>query len=284
VSEQTSNETPIGFEDLDKRVSHTEKQVEAVGVSLRETAKWIISGIAVAAAGVIAGTSLSSLGAFGIEWRLLAAFSAASIGFIGLGYLFASALKVIIPPHLTLEDAIDGKTISAQWKQEIEIRMRPLLAPFSGTLKGFCDHLRASTNLDGSPLSPDETRSLSTYRRLLGSTVSLELQRLLFRRLTLKTFIVTPIIALTFLLFAWAANPAKEDLRVPALEKAVDVQPNDIARLGRVLGNPLCVGARLDVIVFGEWRSGVQEIVTVPKPSCPPTRLRLDHGRFSQVN
>jgi hypothetical protein len=108
------------------------------------------------------------------------------------------------------------------------------------------------------------------------------LRQLSFRRLTRRTFVVTSIIALAFMAFAWAANPAKDQPRVvPALEKQVDVNPNDTARLGKILG-PTCVDAKLHVIVLGEWRSGVQEVVTVPNPSCHPVRLRLDHGRFSE--
>jgi hypothetical protein len=286
MSEETSYETPIGFEDLEERVSAIEKQVEAAGISLRETAKWITSGVAVAAAGVIAGTSLSSLGALGVGWRLFAALSAGAVGILGLGYLFASALKVIVPPSLTLQDFADGRGISADWKEKIELRTKPLLTPFSrfsvNTLKDFCDYLRAPKNHDGSPLSTNETRSLNASRRLIGSTANSELRRLLFGRLTRKTFWVTPIIALAIFVFAWAATPAKEEV-VPTLEKVVDVNQDDIALLGKALGAPGCVDAKLDVIVLGEWRSGVQDVVTVPQPSCPPVRLRLDQGRFSQV-
>jgi hypothetical protein len=279
----SDDETPIGFEDLEERVSAIEKQVVAAGISMQETAKWIISGVAVAAAGVIAGASLSSLGELGVGWRLFAALSAAAVGIGGLGYLFASALKVIVPPSLTLQDFADGREISADWKEKIELRTKPLLRPFSvNTLKDFSDYLRAPKNHDGSPLSPNETRSLYVSRRLIGLTANSELRQLLFSGLTLKTFVVTPIIALAIFVFAWAATPAKEEV-VPTLEKLVDVNQDDIALLGKALGAPGCVDAKLDVIVLGEWRSDVQDVVTVPQPSCPPVRLRLDQGRFSQV-
>jgi hypothetical protein len=127
VSNGATRDASIGFADIEERVHAIEQQADAAGISLRETAKWIISGIAVAAAGVIAGTSLSSLGALDIGGRLYAAISAAIVGFIGLAYLFASALKVITPPSLTLRDVVDGREISDRWKQEIEQRTRPLL-------------------------------------------------------------------------------------------------------------------------------------------------------------
>jgi hypothetical protein len=287
VRQETSHETPIGFKDLEELANAREKQVEAAGISLRETAKWITSGVAVAAAGVIAGTSLSSLGALGPGWRLFAALSAVAVGLVGLGGLFAFAIKVIAPPSLTLQDFVDSGEISADWKNKIELRTKPLLGGlFGNTLKEFGDYLRSPRNRDGSPLSPDDTRSLKETRRLISLTANSELRRLLFDRLIRVTFVIAPIIALAIIAFAWAANPAKDELRVappPPLETIVDVNPGDIALLGKALGAPACAGAKLHVIVLEEWRSGIQDTVTVPKPSCPPVRLRLDQGRFSQM-
>jgi hypothetical protein len=288
VRQATSHEAPIGFEVLAELANAQEKQVEAAGSSLRETAKWITSGIAVAAAGVIVGTSLSSLGALGLGWRLFTALSAVAVGLVGLGALFAFAIKVIAPPSLTLQDFADGREISAGWKNKIELRTKPLLAGlFVNTLEELCDYLRSPKNHDGSPLSPNDWRSLKESRRLISLTANSELRRLLFDRLVRVTFVITPIIAVAIIAFAWAANPAKDELRVllpPPLEKIVDVNPDDIALLGKALGAPACVDAKLYVIVLEEWRSGVQDVVTVPKPSCPPVRLRLDQGRFSQAS
>jgi hypothetical protein len=96
---------------------------------------------------------------------------------------------------------------------------------------------------------------------------------------------VTPIIALVCFVFAFAANPGKEELRVvPAIEKVVDVKKDDSGLLNKAFVNSTCVDTRLNVIALGEWQSGAQDVVTVPTPSCPPVRLRLDGGRFSQAN
>jgi hypothetical protein len=277
VSNQAASEAPVGLEELEESVNAIEKQVEAAGTSLRETAKWIIGGIAVAAAGVIAGTSLSSLGTLGIGWRLMIALSAAALGFIALGYLFASALDVIVPPAPTLQDFAEGKGISYSHKRLIDRKIRPFLEPFGvKSLKDFCEYLNAPETA--------KTRSLSASVRLIKSTANAELRRLFFHNLKIKTFVVTPIIALAFTAFSWAANPPKSELRVvPPLDASIDVNQADIALLSRVLGSPACVEAKLHVILLGEWQSGVQEVVTVPKPSCPPVRLRLNYGRFSKT-
>ncbi|WP_315803207.1 hypothetical protein [Bradyrhizobium sp. SZCCHNS3002] len=285
MSDTRLRENPIGLEDVEERVNETGRRVESNAISLRDTAKWIIGGIAVAAAGVIAGTSLSSLGTLGFGWQLLVAISAAMAGFIALGCLFASSLKVIVPPNLTLEDFADGKELPHRWKMQIERSAAPLLERLSITgLQGFRDYVRADTNSDGSPRSPDQKRAVVALRKLVQSTANLELQRLLFRQLTLETFWITPIVGLAFAAFAFVTSAAKEEIRVvPAVEVPVVVAQDNVALLSKVLGAPMCVEGALNVIVLGEWRSGVQDVVTVPKPSCPPVRLRLDHGRFSSA-
>src|SRR5215831_2752381 len=86
------------FQYINEQTRDWETQVSAMGSALRETAKWIIGGLAVATGGVVAGTSLISLGEPEVGWRLLFAILAFAIGLLGLGLLFGVALKVIVPP------------------------------------------------------------------------------------------------------------------------------------------------------------------------------------------
>jgi hypothetical protein len=88
---------------FEERVVAVEQRVETARVSLPETARWIIGGVALAAAGVITGASLSSLGALGLGWHLVAAVAAIAVGVLALGYLFNAALGVILPLDLTLQ-------------------------------------------------------------------------------------------------------------------------------------------------------------------------------------
>ena len=121
-------------------------------------------------------------------------------------------------------------------------------------------------------------------RRLVGARATSAERELQFRRLQRHAFLLTPLIAAVCIGISVAANPPKQELRkVPAVEKAVDVHQADAAMLRTALGDPACVGPKLQVIVLGEWPSGVQDVVTVPATSCLPLRLRLDQGRFSQV-
>lgn len=266
---------------LDERIKEIEKHTEAAGTSFRETAKWIISGIALATAGVIAGTSLSSLGTLGVGWRLFAAIAALVIGYVGLGFLFLFALAVIAPRERTLQDVSAGRGMPVRWRTEIEEKARPVLkANKFETLAEFCNFAENPKHGDDSKLSEDEMRNFNMIRRTVGAVVKAVERELEFRRLKYRTFAITPVIALAAIVFAWAANPAKET-RVPTMDMVVAVNQNDAAVLRNALGSAGCVGSKLHVIVLGEWPSGVQDVVTVPAPSCPPVRLRLDHGRFS---
>jgi hypothetical protein len=268
---------------LAERVNEIEKQSETAGTSLRETAKWIISGIALATAGVIAGTSLSSLGALGYGERYFEALAAAAIGYAGLGILFATALAVIVPRDHTLQEIADGIDIPAHWQREIEEKLQPLLFPKRiKTLKEFCAYAEDPKNDNMTPLSGEDLVTFNMSRRWIGAKAQSVERDLQFRRLKLRTFAITPVIALAFLGFSSIANPSTEK-RVPVLEKAVDVNQDDIAVLRAALASPACVVQKLPVIVLSEWPSGVQDVVTVPVSGCPPVRLRLDHGRFSKA-
>jgi len=290
VSDDATHDHATRFEYFKERVDIVDKQVEAAGKSLRDTARWIISGIAVATVGVIAGTSLSSLGALGPalgpECRLFVACLAAAVGIAGLGVLFAYALGVIDPPTLTLREVADGTQIPADWRKKIETSLKPLLLLASlqtaHTLKTFSKYSMAPTNPDGSALRSDEKLSFSEARRLIDLTISADVRQYSFARLKRRTILITPIITAASVMYAWAANPAKDDPRVvPVLEKVVEVAQSDTVRLEKILGTPACAGPKLDVIVLSEWRSGAQNVVTVPTSSCPPVRLVLDQGRFS---
>lgn len=278
----TPTKTAVG-DYIAERVTEIEKQSETAGTSLRETAKWIISGIAVATAGVIAGTSLSSLGALGYGVPYFEALAAAAIGYMGLGILFATALAVIVPRDHTLQEIADGTDIPARWRRKIEEKLQPLLFPERiKTLKEFTAYAAAPTNEDMTPLSGEDLVTFNLSRRWIGAKARSVERELQFRRLKRRTFAITPVIAVAFLAFSSIANPPTEK-RVPALEKTVDVNQDDIAVLRAALASPACTVQKLPVIVLSEWPSGVQDVVTVPGFACPPVRLRLDHGRLSKA-
>lgn len=280
----TENKATDSAQYAAARVDEFEKRSAAVETSLRDTAKWIIGGIAVAAGGIIAGTSLSSLGALGFNGRFFAAIGCAVVAYGMLGFLFVSALAVIAPRDHTLQEIAEGADLPKGWRGRIENKIQPLLPRGIATLQDFNDFAAQPVDPHGRPLTGEPLVVFNMVRRLVGARATSAERELQFRRLQRLAFALTPLIAVACIGFSVAVNPPKQELRkVPAVEKAVDVHQADAAMLRTALGNAACVGPKLQVVVLGEWPSGVQDVVTVPSASCPPLRLRLDQGRFSQV-
>jgi hypothetical protein len=168
--------------------------------------------------------------------------------------------------------------LSAAWKNEIEAKLTPIFANHFRTLTEFCEY---DEGAEAKALKGIEAVTFNLLKRRLAVIAKLAMQELHFQRLTHRTFTVTPLIAIAFLVFAWAANPPKV-LDVPTMEKPLQVDAADRPLLGKIFpGAAACSGPTLHVIVLGEWPSGVQDVVTVPSQGCPPVRLRLDHGRIS---
>ncbi len=76
----------------------------AASQSLRDTAKWLVGGVAATAAGVFAGSSLTALGS--LDWttnfpRLAMAAAGISSDSTGLGIIFVSAIQVLTRESMT---------------------------------------------------------------------------------------------------------------------------------------------------------------------------------------
>jgi hypothetical protein len=127
----------------------------------------------------------------------------------------------------------------------------------------------------GKPVDPqmrEELREAGRSLRIVESDMKAEHSRYLFEGLRRRIFLVTPVVSLAFGALAWAANPGKDAVR--------DINPvvtdADASQLNA--GSRDCIGARLKVIAYREWRSGAQDVLTIPTDKCPAARLRLDHG------
>jgi len=112
-------------------IEHVEKRTEAnidadraAIAILRDTAKWIVGGVAVAAGGVIAGSALTSLGSLGLEPRLLVAFCAAVLGFAALASLLWIAIDVLAPRTYEIHALLRGETIATRDLAPILSRFR----------------------------------------------------------------------------------------------------------------------------------------------------------------
>jgi hypothetical protein len=95
-------------------------QVTGAINSLRDTAKWISGGVAVAAGGVLAGSALNGLGSVQPIWRLALAIAGAFIGLVALGLVLWRAIDVLAPRRLSLTSLSDPRVVPGTTAREIE--------------------------------------------------------------------------------------------------------------------------------------------------------------------
>lgn len=92
--------------------------------SLRDTAKWLVSGVAATAAGVFAGSSLTSLGSLDPSAdmaRLIVAGIGVLVGFAGLGIVIGFALRVLQRESVTFRGLVnsdDGEVAAVRAKMQ----------------------------------------------------------------------------------------------------------------------------------------------------------------------
>jgi hypothetical protein len=256
------------------------------GDDVRAVAKWIVGGITGTAVGVIAGSLLTSLGALGWEVRLLVAGGAAALGFAMLGFLLWFALGVITPRSYSMPSIAAGKDITPRRLRRIEPAVANLLPTGITSLEKFVtEGLRLAREASRPGATDDVKRQNAEYRRkmhLIRSSLIYEHLLLLFGELKNRVFALTPLIALAFGIFAWAAGPHAATSMKPYV-KHVTVASEDVAALSGILSASDCpkkLGV-IDVVVLSERSSGAEDVITTAQGNCPPVRLRLDGGRLT---
>jgi hypothetical protein len=191
-----------------------EAAVEKAKDTVRELARWIVGGVALAAGGVIGGASLTSVGSLGWAWRLQLAGGAAIVGLLLLGCLMWVALDVIAPRSYSLNDIAKGVDILPRRLKVIEARVKDLYPDGIQTLAQFVEVRTALNHVAREPWAPPEvTETAEEYRNkatLIRISLTYEHLLLLFRRLKFWLFLLTAFIAIAFGIFAWAANPPKD--------------------------------------------------------------------------
>jgi hypothetical protein len=184
---------------------------EKAATDVRAVAKWVVGGVAAASGGVIAGASLTAIGALNPGGRLLMAFLSAAIGLGLLGFLMWSAVDVIAPRSYSLGGIAGGNDIRPKRLVAIEANVSSLYLDGATTLAAFVAHGRAADAAARGPAATvDGIKLARTYAqraKLVRASIIYEHLLLLFASLRWRVFLVTPFIALALGLFAWAANP-----------------------------------------------------------------------------
>ena len=180
--------------------------------SLRDTAKWLVGGVAATAAGVFAGSSLTSLGS--LEWskdhlRLFLALVGASAGFFGLAAITRAAVGVLNRRSLTMREiALADEAELVTLRMTIEARYKGRFPKGIETLKAYVDCVDAARRRGAiTPLDQALLADARADNDVMSADGTFLLVKARFDRLVDSLGWATPVAAVGFGLFAWAANP-----------------------------------------------------------------------------
>jgi hypothetical protein len=192
----------------------------AAADKLRDTAKWLFTGIVATAGAVLAGTSLTSMGSLDPGWRLGLAVAGLAVGILGLGLLAGAAMKVLTvnlgTPRMIAEDAEFGET-----RAELDAMFRNSWPKSATGYKSLVD--RVSKEFAADPETRDEAflSAGSGMLREMTAVAGFLVVRGQFRRMLRNMWWQVLLIALGLGLFAWAANPPALAKERPALSLEV---------------------------------------------------------------
>jgi hypothetical protein len=243
--------------------------------NLRDTAKWMISGIAGAATLIVGSSTLSQLGALEPSnprlWIALAALlAAASLCWIP----FVRAVDVLRSELLTLEGfvaAADG-----EFRQSADV-VAGLMGAFPGglSMRDFVRDYRAlrTKAWNDAPDRASAEKAIASlddrYQTCREACVS-QLVALRFDRLVQALKMPGALILLTFLVFTWMANPPKDAPRLFDKPYVEALTPERIAALRSAGVAPACYGPGARLVAVGAPDAGPQTAILMPPPAVAP--------------
>lgn len=196
--------------------------------SLRDTAKWMVGGVAATAVGVFAGSSLTSLGSLD-PWsdrdRLVLAIAALAVGFIGLAAIFEKAIRVLTVETMTFRQvaapAVAGSERAALQARLIET-YAPLLPQGTTTLEGYIQRVeQAKTANPKQAADNDVLAKVKENVDILTAAGGFIWVYNRFSALVSALKWAVPTMIAGFGLFAWAANPPDAKPSPPAFSLTI---------------------------------------------------------------
>jgi len=195
--------------------------------SVRDTAKWVVAGLAGVATALAAGSQLSSIGSLDLGWRLAVAVVAAVTGLMTVGAGIWITVDMLLPTQVGLAELADSKN-SANGD------VRRYIADHRELLQGQAENVEALKAKYDSKLADRDKKYAaaranikdeaavaaanaanaevvylaSVVQKLLGFAV-LQQVRLGFVRWRNKMAVIAIVTAVALLAFAWSANPPK---------------------------------------------------------------------------
>jgi hypothetical protein len=261
------------------------KKLDTARDNLRETAKWVVTGTGGIVALIVGSSSFTGLGSFTLDdHRLWLAVVCLAAGCLLSWLPFRQALAVIATNVTSLREIVQ-----AQAMIETRLRVNELLVnicpPKYATVEKLSAALDEIAALRLAEDADEGTRKHQTARLLrlapyvdyalaLGLTV--ELRRRFERMIAIMRW-TGPFIIIFFLVFAWAANPGKDDSALAHPRPASIVfRPENAAELALSSLPESCYKPSLAVLLLAEKSQGGFSAVTVPHDTCPTLRLDID--------
>ena len=264
------------------------KKLDTARDSLRETAKWVVTGTGGIVALIVGGSSFTGLGSFAPDdGRLWLAVVCLALGSVLSWLPFRMALDVIATNVTSLREMVDEPAMS-----ETRSRVDDLLKNICPEEYATVEKLSAAIDESAAKrLKKDAAEAIVAeqtelllqiapyvdYALALGLTVELR------RRFDLMITTIArtaPFIIIFFLAFAWAANPGKVDESPLAHPRPASIafRPENAPELAQSGLPESCYKPSLAVLLLAEKSQGGFSAVTVPHDTCPALRLDLDSG------
>lgn len=193
--------------------------------SLRDTAKWLVGGVAATAAGVFAGSSLTSLGSLDPmkdTERLMAACAGFIVGLGALAFIFGAAIRVLTRESLTMEAVARSTEPEVKAVRIIlEERYAARLPANNRSLAGYVDAVDLALQNPTQQANADLIKRAVGDNAIMSADAGFQLVRRRFDALigTLKW--ATALAIVGFGVFAWAANPPKPNPPPPAFSLTI---------------------------------------------------------------
>ena len=185
----------------------------AARANIRETLKWLITSFAAIVAVIVGTSPLTGLGSMTPDWRLYLAAGSGLFGLVMIGIIVARALSILVSEAFFLSALGEDARLAAS----IEKRAIELLPPPYAAVADYATARTEQLQIFRGAKAGDKVkaeqflRDNDPYDRDLISFAYFEKLRLELDRLIPVLMVLALLATVSFVVFAWAANPPKPD-------------------------------------------------------------------------
>lgn len=263
--------------------------------TLRDTAKWVLSGFGALLILVVGGTTISQFGALDPDdWRFWLAVTFGAIGLVLCVFPLRFALAVLTPESISLKSMAQAQSgVRRRAFKRVEKILEGQLP--EGSVRTFLSQYDLYAQQAESVDSAQRAKAVAMLDALAGQYGQVAqlclttLVRTQFDELMVALSVSGAVIVPAFLIFAWAANPGKD------LEKALtkpivrDLTPDALAtNLLKSAGvASACYWPVAHVVLLTEKPGGRVSGLLLPAihaPLCAPVRVTVVDDQIRGVD